>query len=80
MSDPLVQIRLQELGIKQQTEQRKAAVDQAELQLQASKLQQQAATDAAKIESTEEIAANRNQVNRERIDVQRQSVLNRRGR
>ena len=80
MSDPLVQIRLQELGIKQQTEQRKAAVDQAELQLQASKLQQQAATDAARIESTEEIAANRNQVNRERIDVQRQSVLNKRGR
>ena len=37
------------------------------------KMQQKAATDAAKIESQEEIADNRNKVNRERIDVQRQA-------
>lgn len=41
------------------------------------KMQQQAAASAAKIESTEEIAGNRNDVNRERIDVQRQSSLER---
>jgi len=72
MDDPLVQIRMQELGIKQQTEQRKAETDKADLMIEAQKMQQQAAASAAKIESTEEIAQNRNDVNRERIDVQRQ--------
>ena len=36
-------------------------------------MQQRAVTDAARIESQEEIAQNRNDVNRERIDVQRQA-------
>jgi hypothetical protein len=72
MDDPLVQIRMQELGIKQQTEQRKSETDKADLMIEAQKMQQQAAASAAKIESTEEIAQNRNDVNRERIDVQRQ--------
>ena len=37
------------------------------------KMQQRAVTDAARIESQEEIAENRNEVNLERIDVQRQA-------
>jgi hypothetical protein len=77
MDDPLVQIRMQELALKQQSEQRKAEMDQADMMMDAARLQQQAATDAARIESTEEIADNRNEVNRERIAVQRQNVLRR---
>tara|TARA_R110000824_G_scaffold319348_1_gene506455 strand:+ start:550 stop:687 length:138 start_codon:yes stop_codon:yes gene_type:complete len=38
------------------------------------KMQQRAATDSARIESQEDIAENRNQVNRERIDIQRQKM------
>ena len=41
------------------------------------KMQQRAATDAARIESQEDIAQNRNEVNRERIDVQRQAAQRR---
>ena len=77
MADPLVQIRMQELALKQQSEQRKAEMDEAEIMMDAAKMQQQAATDAARIESQEEIAGNRNQVNRERIEVQRQAVAKR---
>ena len=73
MSDPLVQIRMKELNIKEQDLQRKQEDDQSDVMLDLQKLQQKAATDAAKIESQEEIAVNRNKVNRERIDVQRQA-------
>ena len=41
------------------------------------KMQQRAATDAARIEVQEDIAENRNQVNRERIDVQREAMQRR---
>jgi hypothetical protein len=75
MSDPLVQIRMQELGLKQQDLQRKTAEDQAQLALEAAKMQQRAATDAARLESQEEIAEDRTAVNRERIEVQRQSAI-----
>jgi hypothetical protein len=75
MSDPLVQIRMQELGLKQQDLQRKTAEDQAQLALEAAKMQQRAATDAARLESQEEIAEDRAAVNRERIEVQRQSAI-----
>tara|TARA_R110000824_G_scaffold303461_1_gene491190 strand:- start:218 stop:1201 length:984 start_codon:yes stop_codon:yes gene_type:complete len=78
MSDPLVQIRMQELGVKQQEAERKAQTDKSELLLEAAKMEQRAITDAAKIESQEDIAGNRNDVNRERIEVQREG-LNRRG-
>ncbi len=77
MSDPLVQIRMQELALKQQSEQRKSQMDEADVMMNAAKMQQQAATDAARIESQEEIAGNRNEVNRERIDVQREAMLRR---
>jgi hypothetical protein len=75
MSDPLVQIRMQELAIKQQDQQRKAADDEVQLNLERMKLQQRAASDAARIESQEEIAAQRDETNRERIDVQRQKMF-----
>jgi len=78
MSDPLVQIRMQELAVKQQDAERKSNTDKSELLLEAAKMEQRAVTDAAKIESQEDIAGNRNDVNRERIEVQRQG-LNRRG-
>jgi hypothetical protein len=48
---------------------------QAKLMLDAAKLQQQAATDAARINSQEQIADDRNAVNRERISVQRQNMM-----
>mgnify|MGYP003117792829 FL=1 len=78
MSDPLVKIRMQELEIKQREADRKANTDKSELLLEAARMEQRAVTDAARIESTEDIAGNRNDVNRERIEVQRQG-MNRRG-
>tara|TARA_R110002111_G_scaffold256410_1_gene323635 strand:- start:84 stop:2570 length:2487 start_codon:yes stop_codon:yes gene_type:complete len=78
MADPLVQIRMQELQIKKQDADRKASTDKSELLLEAAKMEQRAVTDAARIESSEDIAGNRNDVNRERIEVQRQG-MNRRG-
>jgi len=77
MSDPLVQIRLQELGIKQQDLQRKAVDDAAQIDLEMAKMVQRAATDAARIESMEEIAAQRDDTNRVRIDMQRQKMAQR---
>ena len=74
MKDPLVQIRMQELGVKQQDMQRKALDDAAQIDLEMQKMQQRAATDAARIESMEDIADQRNDTNRERIDVQRQKM------
>jgi hypothetical protein len=74
MADPLVQIRMQELGVKQQDLQRKALNDVAQIDLETQKMEQRAATDAARIESMEDIADQRNDTNRERIDVQRQKM------
>jgi len=77
MNDPLVQIRMQELALKQQDLQRKTEDDQGNMLVELQKMQQRAATDAARMESQEEIADNRNEINRERIDVQRQAVAKR---
>ena len=77
MEDPLVQIRMQELALKQQDLQRKTEDDQGDMLMELQKLQQRAATDAARIESQEDIAENRNRVNRERIDVQREAMQRR---
>ena len=77
MADPLVQIRMQELALKEKDLQRKTEEDQGDMLMELQKMQQRAATDAARIESQEEIAQNRNAVNRERIDVQRQAVQRR---
>ncbi len=75
MSDPLVQIRMQELGVKQQDLQRKSIDDAAQIQLEMNKMQQRAATDSARIESIEDIAAQRDDTNQDRIEVQRQKMM-----
>ena len=77
MADPLVQIRMQELALKEKDLQRKIEDDQGDMLMGLQKMEQRAATDAARIESQEEIAQNRNAVNRERIDVQRQAAQRR---
>jgi hypothetical protein len=65
---------MQELAIKQEDLQRKKEEDQGQMLIELQKMQQQAATSAARIESQEDIAENRNDVNRERIDVQRKAM------
>jgi len=75
--DPLVAIRQQELAIKAADTERKAKLDQEELKLERDKLMQRAATDAARIESQEEIADERADVNRERIALQRMNMQRR---
>ena len=74
MDDPLVQIRMQELAIKEKDLLRKTEEDQGQMLVELQKMQQRATTDSARIESQEEIADNRNEVNRERIDIQRQKI------
>jgi len=74
MADPLVQIRMKELALKEEAEGRKAIVDQADLMIETEKLQQKAVTDSARLELQEEIAEARTDVNRERIDVQRDAM------
>ena len=73
MSDPLVTIRMRELQLKQESEARKAQMDQAQIMLEAANQKQRAVTDAARLELQEQIADERNDVNRERIDVQRRA-------
>jgi hypothetical protein len=75
--DPLVNIRMQELAIKQMEAQQKADLDQAKLELEALKMDQQAVADSARLELQEQIADDRNEVNRERIDVQREAMIRR---
>jgi len=67
--DPLVSIRQQELAIKAMESERKAEKDEIDAQLEQQKLMQKAATDAARIESQEDIANQRAAVNLERIRV-----------
>ena len=68
--DPLVAIRQQELAIKAMESERRAERDRLDMNLEQQKLQQKAVTDAARIESTEDIANQRAEVNRERIEAQ----------
>jgi hypothetical protein len=68
---------MQELALKEKDLQRKVEDDQGDMLMELQKMEQRAATDAARIESQEEIAQNRNAVNRERIDVQRQAAQRR---
>ena len=72
--DPLVDIRMQELAIKEAEAQHKLALDQAKLELEGMKIEQRAVTDAARLELQEQIADDRTDVNRERIDAQRQAA------
>lgn len=70
MSDPLVQIRNAELQLKQQEILQSGQVDQAKLVIEQAKMEQKAAGEAARLELQEEIADDRNSVNRERIAAQ----------
>ena len=72
--DPLVEIRMKELSIKEMEAQHKLAIDQAKLEIEGMKVEQRAVTDAARLELQEQIADERNDVNRERIDMQRKAV------
>ena len=76
-SDPLVQIRMQELAIRQMEAQNKAQLDEAKLDLERLKAQQRAVTDSARLELQEQIADDRNDVNMERIEMQRESMSRR---
>lgn len=75
--DPLVGIRQQELDIKQQQVELDAQMDQMKLQLDQAKLMQQATSDSARLELQEQIADDRSEVNRDRIDVQREAMIRR---
>jgi hypothetical protein len=77
MSDPLVQIRMREVDLKEADLQRKAVADMRDTEMEGVRIDQQAAAAAARIESQEEIADDRNRVNRERIDIQRQAMQQR---
>ena len=55
----------------------RASPKQSDVMIELQKLQQRAATDAARIELQEEVAEDRNKVNRERINVQRQAMQRR---
>jgi hypothetical protein len=65
---------MQELDLKQKDLQRKTEEDQGQMLVELQKMEQRATTDAARIESQEDIAEQRNEVNRERIDVQRDKM------
>lgn len=77
MADPLVQIRMQELMLKKQGEERKAQTDAEKLSIEAAALRQRAITDTARMDLQEQIASDRTDVNRERIEVQRQAMQRR---
>jgi hypothetical protein len=70
MADPLVQIRSAELQLKQQEIAQDGQIDQAKLAIDQAKMQQKAAGEAARLELQEDIADERNMVNRERIAAQ----------
>ena len=76
-ADPLVQIRMQELAIRQMEAQNKAQLDEAKLDLERLKAQQRAVTDSAKLELQEQIADDRSDVNMERIEMQRENIARR---
>ena len=77
MADPLVQIRNAELQLKQQELMQDGQIDQAKLVMEQAKMQQKAAGEAARLELQEEIADDRNDVNRERIAAQTAMAMQR---
>jgi len=74
-ADPLVQIRQAELQLRAQDQMTGANIDQMKIELDRQKLAQKAVGEAARLELQEEIADERNQVNRERISVQQRIAL-----
>ena len=74
-ADPLVQIRQAELQLRAQQQASDATTDQMKIQIDREKLMQKAVGEAARLELQEDIAEERNQVNRERIAVQQQIAM-----
>lgn len=74
MQDPLVQIRMKEVELKEQDILRKAQADVEDNKMEDKRIQQQALSTLARIESQEQIADDRNAVNMERINMQRQNM------
>jgi len=79
MADPLVQIRNAELQLKQQEVMQDGQLDQAKLAMEQAKMEQKAAGEAARLELQEDIADDRNMVNRERIAAQMAMAMQRGG-
>lgn len=74
MSDPLVQIRLKEVAVKEQDHQRKVAEGQTDAQLEAARILAASKQTDKRIQAQRDIARDRNVVNRERIDVQKEGL------
>ena len=72
-SDPLIDLKQQEINIKAMDQERKAGVDSAKLELDATKLQQTAKIAQDKIDSNEDIAQLRANVNLEKQNDKRNS-------
>jgi len=70
--DPLVAIRMQELQLRKQKQDQDAVNDAAKLELEMNKIEQRDRLDNARMDLQEEIADDRNEVNRERIAVNAQ--------
>ena len=69
-SDPLVGIRQTELQIQAADQQRKAQKDQVDAMLEQARLEQQSNLARERLQATLDIAGERNNVNRERIETQ----------
>jgi len=74
-TDPLVAIKQQEVDIRKQEAQQDAMADQAKLQLDAQKLQQQNAIQRERIDSAEDIASMKVRLAQER----QQNIMKRTG-
>ena len=80
--DPLVAIRMQELQLRKEKQDQDALNDAAKLELEMNKVEQRDRLDTARMDLQEEIAGDRNEVNRERIAVNaeiQQMAMQRRG-
>ena len=69
-SDPLVGIRQTELQIQAADQERKAQKDQVDAMLEQARLEQQSNLARERLQATLDIAGERNNVNRERIETQ----------
>ena len=67
--DPLVAIRMEELELRRQKQGQDAVNDSAKLEVEMNKVEQRERLDNARLDLQEDIAGDRNEVNRERIAV-----------
>jgi hypothetical protein len=74
-TDPVVELKKQELDLRAKSDQADAANDEKKLALQQVKLQQDAQGDQARIASQDAIADERADIARERLDIMEQQML-----